>query len=130
MRYIGGKSLMIENIFSVIDENKCIINSVCDLFSGSGIVGKSFKEKGYNVDANDLLYFSYCLNRGTLELNECPKFKKLEEIGIDNPISHLNSLNIHNVSIDLKDCFVRNNYSLNENCERMYLQEKNAIKID
>ena len=66
MRYIGGKKLMIENILSIINENKCVIKNICDLFSGSGIVAKEFKKHGYLVDSNDLLYFSYCLNRGTL----------------------------------------------------------------
>lgn len=127
MRYIGGKSLMLENIKNVIDENTQNVRSVVDLFSGSGVVANEFKKDGYKVITNDMLYFSYVLNRGSICLNNSPKFKYL---GIKNPIDYLNNLTLENSNIDKADCFIYNNYSPNKNCNRMYFQNKNAIKID
>lgn len=34
-----------------------------DLFAGTGTVGRHWKEKGHQVWANDLQYYSYALNR-------------------------------------------------------------------
>ena len=109
-----------------MDDNLCNINSVTDIFSGSGVVASAFKQKGYQVNTNDLLYFSYVLNRGTVCLNYIPSFKGL----VAEPIDYLISLQIENTNYDLKDCFIYQNYSPNEDCNRMYFQNNNAIKID
>ena len=127
MRYIGGKSLMLDNINDVIKENTKNVNTVLDVFSGSGVVATNFKKLNYAVRTNDALYFSYVLNRGTICLNRVPKFQGL---GIKNPISYLNNLTIENTDFTLDDCFIYKNYSPNEDCNRMYFQNENAIKID
>lgn len=127
MRYIGGKSLLLDDILELIKNNTDNVKSVIDIFSGSGIVSKEFKQEGYKVISNDFLYFSYILNRGTLDLNEQPKFSNLEII---DPIEYLNNLKLENTDIDIKDCFIYQNYSPNENCNRMYFQNENAKKID
>lgn len=127
MRYIGGKSLMLDNINDVINKNTENVNSIADIFSGSGVVATNFKEHNYSVIANDLLYFSYVLNRGTICLNETPKFKRLN---IENPIEYLNNLSIADTNFSLDDCFIYKNYSPNEQCQRMYFQNFNAVKID
>ena len=41
--------------------------SFADLFAGTGVVGKTFKEKGYSVIANDIQYYSYILNKHLIE---------------------------------------------------------------
>lgn len=124
MRFIGGKSLLIDNIVDVINENTEGVQKVGDLFTGSGVVASSFKKLGYEVVANDLMYMSYCLSRGMIELNTPPTFERL---GIDDVFTYLNNLG------DLSDksaCFIYNNYSPNCTCERMYFQPVNALKID
>ncbi len=64
MNYIGSKhSLLpfIESIFSKIaDGNEA---SFCDLFAGTGTVGRHFKRKGFRVIANDIQYYAYVLNK-------------------------------------------------------------------
>lgn len=124
MRFIGGKSLLLDNIVDVINENTKDVNKVGDLFTGSGIVAQTFKKLGYEVVANDLMYMSYCLSRGMLEFNTQPTFDKL---GIDNVFDYLN--NIPEPS-DKSNCFIYNNYSPTNSCERMYFQPDNAWKID
>lgn len=127
MRYIGGKSLQIDNIDSVISSEAASVSSVVDLFAGSGVVSRNFKTLGYRVISNDFLFFSYVLQRGTITLNKKPQFK---ELGIDDPIKHLNELEFENSGLSKNECFIYNNYSPTGNCERMYFQPDNALKID
>lgn len=127
VRYIGGKSLLLDNILKVIQNNTTDVKTVIDIFAGSGAVSKCLKENGYKVYSNDFLYFSYVLNRGTIDINKKPNFEKL---GIDDPITYLNNLKIEDTDYKLKDCFIYNNYSPHDKCERMYFTTKNAIKID
>jgi len=60
-------------------------------------------------------------------LNRKPSFKKLS---IEDPVRYLNSLTLADTSFDIDQCFIHNNYSPVGNCERMYFQPENAIKID
>lgn len=127
MRYIGGKSLQINNINNVINSETDSVTSVIDLFAGSGVASQNFKKLGYRTISNDFLFFSYVLQRCSITLNKKPQFK---ELGIDNPIKHLNELEIEDSDISKEDCFIYNNYSPIGNCERMYFQPNNALKID
>ena len=86
MNYIGSKySLMdflTETIHTVAGNNSQ--NKVfADLFAGTGVVGKTFKEKGYRVLSNDIQYYSYVLNKHLIE-NVPPLETKILE--------HLNTL--------------------------------------
>lgn len=128
MRYIGGKALLLNNIQSVINEytDGQKIDTVTDLFSGSGVVGTYLKHNGYRVVSNDLLYFSYVIARGIIGINSKLSFDKL---GF-NPIDYLNNLKIEDTKFDIKDCFIYQNYSPMVSCNRMYFQNENALKID
>ena len=131
MRYIGGKSLLLNNIQSVIDtytDNR--IDTITDLFSGSGVVGANMKHNGYGVVSNDFLYFSFAISRGTTGINTQPAFNALKEQGILNPIEYLNTLKIEDTDFNIDKCFIYQNYSPNASCERMYFQNANALKID
>lgn len=125
MRYIGSKTLMLDNIQRVIDQCTQNVHIFTDIFAGTGAVSKYFKENGYSVLSNDILYFSYVLNKGALEMNN-PITTELREI-----IAHLNNLSIENCPwFDLDTAFIYQNYSPHGKCERMYFQCDNAIKID
>ena len=128
MRFIGNKTNLLNDIAQVIKENCDGTEKVfCDIFSGTASVARFFKNR-YKIISNDLLYFSYVLQKGTIENNEIPSFKKLED-----------RLNIHDVfdyleNIDIKqekfNKFIYENYSPNKKCERMYLTPENALRID
>lgn len=118
---------MLDNIKDVINENTEGVTSVLDIFAGSTVVSENFKQQGYKVYSNDFLYFSYVLLKGTIGVNKRPKFRQL---GIKEPIEYLNGLSIDNNNINKDELFIYKNYSPNDDCERMYFQNKNAIKID
>ena len=125
MRFIGGKSLMLDRIDQVIKDNSSeTISIVGDLFCGSGVVSQHFKKQGKKVISNDIMYMSYVLARGLTELNSCPTFGELQ---IKDIFKYLNNLS---EPLFLDKAFIYNNYSPNDNCERMYFQPKNAKKID
>lgn len=126
MRFIGGKTLIIPQILKLIDEKTQNVKVISDFFSGSGAVSHGFKSAGFNTVSSDLMYFSYVLLRGTIQLNEEPTFEKLN---VKCPIHYLNRLTIENSPhYDTNDFFVLNNYSPKGG--RMYFTEHNSIKID
>lgn len=128
MRFIGCKTLLLENIHDVIKRHVADAQTFCDIFSGTGTVGRYFK-KFYEVYSNDLLYFSYVLQKGTIELDNLPKFKKLKAAGIIDPIEYINSSdNSLLESLSLEKRFFQNNYAPNGG--RMYLNNENALRID
>lgn len=124
MRYIGGKSAILEYIDEEV--NPAMASSVIDVFAGSGVVSRYFARKGMKVISNDILYFSYVLTRGMICYPEAPKF---ENLGIKNPISFLNGIPTSDINDDGKN-FVWDNYSPHGLDGRMYFQERNALKID
>lgn len=116
MNYIGSKySLMdflTETITSVAgnDTNK----TFADLFAGTGVVGKTFKEKGHKVIANDIQYYSYVLNKHFIENNPPLDSSKIEELrelpGVEG--------------------FVYKNYCAGSNSGRNYFTDENGKKCD
>lgn len=127
MRYIGGKSLLLEEIGNTIKEIAPNSKRIIDLFSGSGVVANYLKNNGYEVICNDQMYFSYVLLRGITQLNYIPSFNKLN---IEDPFKYLNELTLENTPFDIKECFIYENYSPHDECQRMYFTCENAIKID
>ena len=70
MRYIGSKLKLIGFIEEVVKKycGEDISDKVfCDLFAGTGIVGRSFSPLVKKVIANDLEYYSYIANKVGLE---------------------------------------------------------------
>lgn len=116
---------MLDSIHDVIKRCTRNVYIITDIFSGTGIVAKSLKSNGYAVISNDILYFSYVLNKGILEMNE-PVSQDLRRL-----IRHLNNLSIDNSPwFDINSAYIYQNYSPHDDCERMYFQCFNAIKID
>lgn len=128
MNYIGSKFSILSYIDEVVEdftESKKNI-TFCDIFAGTGVVSKYFKEKGYNIIANDIEYFSYATLKGLIENSDELKFEKLAKKHID-PFVCLNGLNG-------KKGFIYKNYSLGGTRKkeyiRQYFSDENAKKID
>lgn len=127
MRFIGGKSLLLDNILELISQHNDI-KKVGDLFTGSAVVAQALKRNGYEVVSNDIMYMSYCLARGMTEFNVAPDFEELKRgVGIQNVFQYLNDIPLPTRK---EKCFIYQNYSPNKNCDRMYFQNENALRID
>lgn len=130
MRYIGSKANLLKNIDLVISENTSGNETVfCDIFSGTGAVARYFKPK-YEVHSNDMLHFSYVIQKATVENNSRPSFSKLKNIGISDPFKFLEETQIQILNYNDDNYFITKNYTPHDNCERMYLSNKNAARID
>jgi adenine-specific DNA-methyltransferase len=127
MRYIGSKLNLLPQLDAAINERQPKGGTFCDIFSGTGAVGRYFKNR-FPVVSNDLLYFSHVLQYAGIQLNQEPDFELLEkEVG--EPFHYLNTLNIEKFNFKSAP-FVANSFSPYQSGERMYLTEKNALTID
>lgn len=139
MRFIGSKLQLLEEIEGFINENiPQDKNQVfCDLFSGSVSVARFFK-KNYRIISNDIMHFSYILQKASIELNEIPnylklkKFLKLEtlkeifEYFENTPVEKL----MEKFKIQESELFCYKNYTPTEENKRMYMTPENGIRID
>ncbi|RXG17913.1 adenine-specific DNA-methyltransferase [Leeuwenhoekiella aestuarii] len=118
MNYIGSKHKLSEwllsNIKAVCGDN--LSDQIfCDLFAGTGSVGKTFKPLVKQVIANDLEYYSYVLNRNYIGNNTAL------EAGF-----YIKKLN----TLPAIKGFIFNNYSENGSSNRLYFSSENGKKID
>lgn len=66
-RFMGSKSKLLSEIWSVSSQFN--VNTVIDLFSGSGIVGYMFKAQGKSVISNDYMVMSATFTKAMVENN-------------------------------------------------------------
>ena len=121
MNYIGSKLKLCQsflpNTIKSVCGNDLSQKIFCDIFAGTGIVGRTFKTQVKKIISNDTEYYSYVLNKNYIE-NHRP---------IENAeafISELNSLPL------TSDGFVYKNYCLGGSGERQYFSDENGKKID
>ena len=128
MRFIGCKTLLLDKIKEVIDENVHDASTFCDIFSGTSVVSRYFKQ-WYEITSNDILYFSYILQRATVENDAIPSFSNLKPLGIIDPVQYLNEMNISEMEIlEQEKRFFQNTYAPKGG--RMYVNDENALRID
>ncbi|WP_378180285.1 DNA adenine methylase [Aquimarina sp. SS2-1] len=117
MNYIGSKYKLSDFIKTTVEATVkgSLKNKVfCDLFAGTGIVGRSFKNSVNQVISNDLEYYSYVLNRNYIGNHTF--------IDVSDYITELNQL-------EGKKGFVYRNYCLGGS-DRQYFSNPNGCKID
>lgn len=131
MNYIGSKhSLLpfIEQVWhKVRDGNE---QTACDIFAGTGAVGRLFKRLGLRVIANDLQYYAYALNKAYLEINEPPTFKRLRQtfqpqLPSSDPVAQVLAFVNHLPGVR---GFIVENYS--PAGQRSYYSAENAARAD
>lgn len=129
MRFIGSKTLLLDHIRAVAEEKAPDARSFCDIFSGTAAVARHFKQ-WYEVYSNDLLYFSYVLQRATIENDSVPEFGRLkEELGITDPVEYFNGKETRDMEDLVQERrFFQNTYAPTGG--RMYLNDDNALRID
>jgi len=137
MRYIGCKQRLLPFIHQTLKDHYIEGETFCDLFAGTATVGHYFKQQGYKIISNDLLYASHVMQQVKVAINHMPRFErlakhlKLTTTHADNyaqaVIDYLNQQ-------DGIEGFIYQNYSeegsLNKPYQRRYYTECNARKID
>lgn len=116
MNYIGSKYRLAQFIKSVITETVGDIENTifCDIFAGTGAIGRIFKTSVKKVISNDIEYYAFVLNKNYIENNlplECNKL-----------LCQLNQLT------EIEG-FIYKNYAHNGS-ERNYFNAHNGKKID
>lgn len=118
MNYIGSKqklSSFISTSVNSIVGNDLSQKTFCDIFAGTGIVGRTFKKEVKKVISNDLEYYSFVLNKNYIENHEqLDYYSFVEELNLLKGI----------------EGFVFNEYSENGKSDRLYFSENNGKKID
>jgi adenine-specific DNA-methyltransferase len=128
MRYIGSKVNLLSEIRLVVDSQAPGSKVFCDIFAGTGVVGREFKPS-HEIISNDILYFSYVLNAAYNGLPKRPDFKGLSKKLGSDPIDFLNAISVSEAEISLAD-FMTLSYSPAGVDGRLYLSVENALKID
>lgn len=130
MRFIGSKANLLGAIDGVI--GRCVKDRAevfCDIFSGTGVVARYFKPR-YEIISNDLLHFSYVIQKATIENNAIPTFPALRAAGIADPFAFLEETPVGEEGYADERYFITRHYTPHEGCSRMYLSNKNALRID
>jgi len=117
MNYIGSKRRLSSFLLETITDTVGTLDDkiFCDIFAGTGIVGRTFKSKVKKVISNDLEYYSYVLNRNYIQ-NHKP-------IAYEEILERLNAL-------EGKKGFIYNHYCMQSGSGRNYFSTHNAMKID
>ncbi len=120
MNYIGSKSRLSSWIQ---EEVKKVVGTdlsdkiFCDLFAGTGVIGRAFKQDVKQIISNDLEHYSYVLNRNYIQNHQPIKDKEI----------YLNKLN--NLPL-IDNGFIYQNYCLGSGSKRQYFSDENGKKID
>ena len=126
MNYIGSKLKLCDNFILKVIKSICgedlSDKTFCDIFAGTGIVGRTFKPLVKKVISNDIEYYAYVLNKYYIGNN-----RKLEREDI--LIDELNTL-LQKPNLLKTDGFIYQNYCLGGNGERQYFSDENGKKID
>lgn len=121
MNYIGSKLKLCQNFLPTTIKSVCgedlSQKTICDIFAGTGIVGRTFKTMVKKVIANDVEYYSYVLNKNYIENHR--EIKDKEE-----RLEELNALPL------IDNGFIYQNYCLGGNGERQYFSDENGKRID
>ncbi len=120
MNYIGSKfklSSWIKDEVKKVVGNDVSQKVFCDIFAGTGIVGRTFKKEVKKVISNDLEHYSFVLNKNYIENHEEIKNK-------EKYIDRLNHLPL------IEHGFIYQNYCMGSGSGRQYFSDTNGKKID
>lgn len=121
MNYIGSKSRLLGFIQDTIEEfcGKDLSDKVfCDIFAGTGAVGRHFKPLCKRIISNDLEYYSYVVNRNYIGNNT--------KAAMGDKIRLMAKLN----SLEPVEGFIYKNYCKGGHGDRQYFSDMNGKMID
>ena len=85
-RYLGNKYKLLGFIEDIISEKCGPVNSICDIFAGTGVVGERLNNPSIKIIANDFLFANYVCLQAFLRASQ--DLRK----SISEKIEHLNNL--------------------------------------
>lgn len=85
-RYLGNKHKLLGFIEDIISEKCGSVDSLCDIFAGTGVVGARFNNPDIKIISNDFLFANYACLQAFLGAR-----KDLQK-SVSEKIKHLNSL--------------------------------------
>ena len=125
LRFIGNKTNLLEFIDKSLRDNIDNITSVADVFAGSGSVAKHFKRNNKLIFSNDILKFSYVLQRAYIQINSPKQISSVKK-----SYEFINELNhVKPMKSFFYEQFAPTN-SKNSKYNRNYLSEENAGILD
>jgi len=120
MNYIGSKLKLsswikeeIEDVVSGDFSDKIF----CDIFAGTGIMGRTFKLHVKKVISNDLEDYSFVLNKNYIG----------NHVLLKDSEGFINELNILKL---MESGFIYQNYCMGSGSDRQYFSDENGKKID
>ena len=117
MNYIGSKHKLSKFIKSEIEKvvGQMKDKVFCDLFAGTGAIGRVFKTESKKIIANDIKFYSYVLNQNYIGNHEEIEWRELVD-----ELDKLNGI----------EGFIYKNYCLGSGSGRQYFSDENGKKID
>jgi adenine-specific DNA-methyltransferase len=118
LNYIGSKKTLCPIIIDIVSKeigDTLHSKSFVDMFAGTGSIGFRFQDIVSECIANDLEYYSFIINNALLKCNYSSKLRQI----IDDC-----------QMLEGTDGLVFQNYSTNDECERMFFSNENARKCD
>ncbi|OHE06765.1 MAG: modification methylase [Sulfurimonas sp. RIFOXYD12_FULL_33_39] len=88
----------------------------CDMFAGTGVVGRIFKQHVKKVISNDLEHYSYVLNKNYIQ----------NSAKLSDKESYIKELN----ELPLREGFIYSHYCMGSGSGRQYFSDDNGKKID
>ena len=79
MRWLGNKGPLLAEIHAAALKAGFKGGTVCDLFAGSGSVGRFFRAQGCRVLSTDLMNCSHVFQKAYLESEGPPRFEGLKQ---------------------------------------------------
>jgi adenine-specific DNA-methyltransferase len=131
MKYIGNKKRLLGFIeHSLVDAKVPLIGTFTDIFAGTANVGYHFKQQGMKIVSNDIMTYSYYLQRAMLEINEVPRFSKLKRhLKLSPSSNEIDLLNSISEMKPLKGYFF-DNFSPSGSAKRQFFTDENGQLID
>ncbi|WP_121666136.1 DNA adenine methylase [Mesonia aquimarina] len=119
MNYIGSKNKLSEWIKTTVENTIAMpLEDIvfCDLFAGTGIIGRKFKPFVKQVIANDVEFYSYILLKNYIGNHQ----------DISSAVNYIQQLN----ELKGKKGFIAEEYGEKGKANRLFFSEENAQKID
>ncbi|MEC9475551.1 MAG: DNA adenine methylase [Planctomycetota bacterium] len=148
MRWLGNKIQLLDEILHAAERAGFSGGTVCDLFAGSGTVGRFFRSRGYKVISTDLMHCSLAFQKVFLECPGPPRFEgvrhiwqnfePLEKDRIKNadpadPVSwepFLRLIHYLEQELPLREGLLYRQFSPQGTADRRYLSPDNAGRLD